>query len=160
MTRCVSETELGPDVQPRLLFVRSELDPQGYENQKSKFRQTIKTLTALCRWKKQEGDKAMPKKKGELETRWKKTKDRNSPHVSPSNSEAEDDEDVEMNDENADVNDASNVEDESLENKSDEESDDKEVIIQLRDRGLTFGTDTEDKGNKEDDNNESSDYRG
>ena len=127
---------------------------------KSKFRQTIKTLTALCRWKKQEGDKAMPTKKGELETWSKKTKDRNSPHVSPANSEAEDGEDVEMNDENADVNDASNVEDESLEDKSDEESDDEEVIIQLRDRGLTFGTDTEDKENEEDDNDESSDYEG
>ena len=96
---------------------------------KSKFRQTIKTLTALCRWKKQKGDKSMSTKKGELKTRWKKTKDRNSPHVSPANSEAKDDEDVDMNDKNADVNDASNVEDEFLKDKSDEESADEEVII-------------------------------
>ena len=101
---------------------------------KLKFRQTIKTLTALCRWKKQEGDKAMPTKKGELEARWKKIKDRNSPHVSPANSEAKDDKNAEMKDENADMNDASNIEDESLEDKSDEESDDEEVIIQLSDR--------------------------
>ena len=102
----------------------------------------------------------MPTKKGELEARWKKIKDRNSPHASPANSKAGDDEDVEMNNENADVNDASDVEDESLEDKSDEESDDEEVIIQSRDRGLTIGTDTEDKENEEDDNDESSDYEG
>ena len=115
---------------------------------------------ALCRWKKQEGNKAMPTKKGKLEARWKKIKDRKSPHVSPANSKAEDDEDVEMNNKKANVNDASNDEDESLDDKSDKESDDKEVIIQLRDRGLTFGNDTVDKENKEDDNDDSSDYKG
>ena len=120
----------------------------------------IKAKMALCRWKKQEGNKAIPTKKGKLETRWKKTKDRNSPHVSPANSEAKDHKDVGINDKNADVNDTFNVEDESLKDKSDKESDDKEVIIQLRDRGLTIGTDTEDKKDEEDDNDEPSDYEG
>ena len=102
----------------------------------------------------------MPTKKGKLEAWWKKIKNCNSPNVSRANSEAEDDKDVEMNNENADVNDVSNVEDESLEDKSDKESDDEEVIIQLRDRCMTFGTDTKDKENKEDDNDESADYEG
>ena len=89
-----------------------------------------------------------------------KIKDRNSPHVSPANSEAKDDKDVEMNDKNVDVNDVSNIDDESLEDKSDEESNNEKVIIQLRDRELTFGTDTEDKEDEEDDNDVSSDYEG
>ena len=83
----------------------------------------------------------MPTRKSELEARWKKTKDRPSPQVSPANSDVEEDDDVN---------------DESLWAEPDEQSDDEEVFIPSRDRGLAFGSDTD----NEDDDEESSDYGG
>ena len=52
-------------------------------------------LKLLCRWKKQQGDKPLPTRKDALIARFKATKDRTSPTVSPSNSddESESDED-------------------------------------------------------------------
>ena len=109
--------------------------------QKSSFRFTTTKLKALCRYKKKKGDKKMPTRKSELEARWKKTKDRPSPQVSPANSDVEEDDDVN---------------DESLWDEPEEQSDDEEVFIPSRDRGLAFGSDTD----NEDDDEESSDYGG
>ena len=112
--------------------------------QKSSLRFTTTKLKALCRYKKKKGDKKMPTRKSELEARWKKIKDRPSPHVSPVSSDAEEDDDVDG---------------ESLWNKPDEQSDDEEVFIPSRDRGLAFGSDTDNEEDGEDDNG-SSDYGG
>ena len=55
----------------------------------------VAELKLLCRWKKQQGDKPLPTRKDALIARFKATKDRTSPTVSPSNSddESESDED-------------------------------------------------------------------
>ena len=115
------------------------------KTKKSGFRFTINKLKALCHYKKKKGDGKMPTKKTELEARWKETKDRPSPHVSPANSEVEDEED--------------DVNDESLWDDPEEQSDDEEVFVPSRNRGLAFGSDTDNKEDEEDDNG-SSDYGG
>ena len=55
----------------------------------------MKQLKAFCRWKKQPGDRPLPKKKADLIQRFNKTKRNASPHVSPASSKVE-----EMDDDN------------------------------------------------------------
>ena len=112
--------------------------------QKSSFRFTTTKLKALCCYKKKKGDKKMPTRKSELEARWKKIKDRPSPHVSPVSSDAEEDDDVDS---------------ESLWAEPNEQSDDEEVFIPSRDRGLAFGSDINNKEDEEDGDG-SSNYEG
>ena len=87
----------------------------------------------------------MPTRKSELEARWKETKDRPSPQVSPANSDVEDNDDAN---------------DESLWDEPEEQSDDEEVFIPSRDRGLAFGSDTDNEEDAEDDDDGSSDHEG
>ena len=86
----------------------------------------------------------MPTKKSELKARWKKTKDHPSPHASPASSNVEEDDDVDS---------------ESLWAEPNEQSDDEEVFIPSRDRGLAFGSDTDNEEDEEDEDG-SSDYGG
>lgn len=55
------------------------------------FNLTVKDLTTLCRWKKTKEDGKMPTKRSDLEALWRKIENRSSPHVSPENSDAEED---------------------------------------------------------------------
>ena len=60
------------------------------EMKKKSFKFVVKNLKVLVKYKKRDGDKALPTKKEALLARWEETKDRASPNVSPSNSEIED----------------------------------------------------------------------
>ena len=84
-------------------------------------------------------------RKGQWQDAHKNTKIKVSPHVSPANFEVEDDED--------------DVNDKSLWDKPAQQTEDEEDFIPSRDRGLAFGSDTDNKEDEEDIDG-SSDYGG
>ena len=51
---------------------------------------TCEKLKTLVKWKKRDGDKAIPSRKEDLEKRWGLTKKRPSPNSSPCSSDVED----------------------------------------------------------------------
>ena len=97
------------------------------------FRMTVERLKILCRYKKQSKDKAMPTKRDLLIARYEATKGRQSPHVSPANSDNE----GESGDEEGGLFDSVS---EDEEDASDEESSGNEV---MEEEGLVFDSDNE-----------------
>ena len=69
------------------------------EKESPSFKMTCEKLKTLVKWKKRDGDKAIPSKKEDLEKRWRLTKDRQSPNVSPCNSDVEDEENESLEEE-------------------------------------------------------------
>ena len=51
----------------------------------------VAELKAMCKWKEQPGDTPLPTRKADLLSRFKKTKNNQSPNVSPCSSDVEDD---------------------------------------------------------------------
>ena len=69
------------------------------EKESPSFKMTCEKLKTLVKWKKRDGDKAIPSKKEDLEKRWGLTKNRPSPNVSPCNSDVEDEDNESLEEE-------------------------------------------------------------
>ncbi len=108
----------------------------------------VDQLKSLCRWKKQKGDDPLPTRKADLLSRYKKTKNNQSPHVSPSNSNVED-EDDDVDDAASFDSDATPPENDDLEfggdddeeEEEDEEDDDEEEVDEDEEDDEEYGSD-------------------
>ena len=80
----------------KLWKLAAEVDKIKDEMEEPSFRLGVKHLEKLVRWKTRKDDEKLPsKKKADLQQRWDAIKGRESPHISPYNSDDESDADDE-----------------------------------------------------------------